>query len=148
MKLIKKFLITAVAAMPVFLCSCPGDSCVDEHDPRGYVVKMKNDYTDKVLARMSVYKEDTSYCCVTVKEHTLKITEDYYKLRSHPYDMVVYTSINSEEWDNSLLDSLSKYVIDTNPFEEVYAFYKVDYSSEELKKIINNGELNKLERVR
>ena len=62
--------------------------------------------------------------------------------------MVVYTSIYSEEWDNSLLDSLSKYVIDTNPFEEVYAFYKVDYSSEELKKIINNGELNKLERVR
>ncbi|MCR5497274.1 MAG: hypothetical protein K6F48_05495 [Paludibacteraceae bacterium] len=146
MKLIKKFLITTVAAMPVFLCSCPGESCVDEHEPKGYVVKMKNDYSDNVLASMFIYKEDTNYCCTTVKGHTIKITEDFYKFNCRSFDIAAYTSIKSEEWDKSLSDSLSKYVIDTDPFEEVYAYYKIDYSNEDLKRIINNKEFNKFKR--
>lgn len=134
--------------MAVFLCSCPRESCVDEHEPKGYVVKMENDYSGKVMARMFIYDNDTSYCCVTTKGHTIKIVDDYYRLKFHSYDIATYTSINSEEWDDSLLDSISKYVIDTNPFEEVYAFYKEDYSNDNLKKIISNKELYKFERLK
>jgi hypothetical protein len=150
MKLIKKFLITAVAAMPVFLCSCPGDSCVDEHDPKGYVVKMKNDYTDKVMVYMFInaVENDTTYCCASVRKHTVNIISDYYDLHSHPSEAVAYTSIDSKDWNIEMMDSIAKYVIDTNPFEEVYAYYKKSYSLDELKKIIENNELNKFERLK
>lgn len=148
MKIIKKFLITAVAAMPVFLCSCPGDSCVDEHEPKGYVVKMKNDYTDRVIATMFVNTDnDTSYCCVSLNNHTVKIQGDYYKLNSARYNDVAYTSITANEWNNTFLDSLKTYIIDTNPFEEVYIFYH-NYDMDALKSIIKTNSLNKLERLK
>lgn len=44
-----------LVSMPLVMCSCPGDNCVEENEPSGYVVKMKNDYTDKVIVRMFVY---------------------------------------------------------------------------------------------
>ena len=148
MKIIKKFLITAVAAMPVFLCSCPGDSCVDKHDPKGFVAKMKNDYTDKVLVLMYIDSNgDTSFCCASKKGHTLKVKDDYYILHCHSYDNAVYTSINAGEWDDELLDSLSKYVIDTNPFVELYAYYN-NYDMDAIEAIIDNNTLNKLERLK
>ncbi len=148
MKIIKKFLITAVAAMPVFLCSCPGDSCVDEHQPKGFVVKMKNDYSDKVSALMCINNQnDTSYYCAMRKNHTSQIVGNYYKLTLASYDDVVYTSIDISAWKDEMLDSLSKYVIDINPFEEVYAYYQ-NYDMVALKSIVENNSLNKLEKLK
>lgn len=144
----KKLVIAIVAAMPLFLCGCPGDNCVDEHDPKGYVVKMGNDYTDKVLVRMFVHNEgDTSFCCASITGHTIKIVDDYYSLNCYPYYIAAYASINSDNWDESLLDSISKYVIDTDPFEEVYVCHH-DYDLDALKAIIENNSLNKLERLK
>lgn len=142
-------MFAAITAMPIVLCSCP-DSCVDENEPKGFVVKMRNDYSDKVLVRMSIssYDGDTTYCCVSVKDHTINITSDFYDLHCQPYMSAAYTSINSDEWEESMLDSISQYVIDTNPFDEVYAYFKKSYSIEELKKIIENKELNKFERLK
>ena len=116
----KKLVIAIVAAMPLFLCGCPGDNCVDEHDPKGYVVKMKNDYTNRVIVTMFVNSSnDTSYCCASLRNHTIKITGDYYKLNSALYYDVAYTSIMAEDWNDFFSDSLSKYIADTDPFEEV-----------------------------
>ena len=148
MRKMKNLMIAIVVAMPVFLCGCPGDNCVDENDPKGYVVKMKNDYTDKVLVRMFVHNEgDTSFCCASIKDHTVKIVDDYYRLNCYPYYIAAYTSINSDDWDESLLDSISKYVIDKDPFEEVYVCHH-DYDIDALKAFIENNSLNKLERLK
>lgn len=147
--LVQKLTVAAVAVMPIILCGCPGDNCVDENDPKGFVVKMKNDYSDKVFVRMSInsINWDTSFCCPRTDGHTLKITDEYYDLHCHPYDAAAYTSIDSEDWDESMQDSISKYVIGIHPFEEVYAYYK-SYSIEELKNIIEHNELNKFERLK
>ena len=75
--LVQKLTVTAVAVMPVFLCGCPGASYVDnDPSPKGYIVKMKNDYSDKVMATMfiSSVNRDTSFCCASTKNHTIKIT--------------------------------------------------------------------------
>lgn len=147
MKVLRKFMFAAIAALPVVLCSCPED-CT-EHEPKGYVVRMDNDYTDKVMATINVSNHgDTSYCCVSTGNHTIKIIADYYLINSALYDDIAYTSIQSTEWKETLLDSLSMYVIDTNPFDEVYAYFKRSYRIDELRKIIKNNELNKFERLK
>lgn len=147
--LVQKLTVAVVAVMPVILCGCPGDNCVDENDPKGFVVKMKNDYSDKVMATMFVssVNRDTSFCCASIKNHTIKIINDYYNIKSARYEDIVYTSIQSENWDEALLDSLSNYVIGIAPFEEVYAYYK-SYNIEELKNIIEHNELNKFEKLK
>ena len=141
-------MFAAIAALPIVMCSCP-DSCVDENEPKGFVAKMKNDYSDKVMATIFVGNNgDTIYDCVSVTNHTFHIVDDFYTIKSARYDDIAYTSILSKEWDDMFLDSLNKYVIDVDPFEEVYAYYKKSYSLDELKKIIENNELNKFERVK
>lgn len=147
MNLVQKLTVTAVAVMPVFLCGCPGASYVDnDPSPKGYVVKMKNDYSDKVFVRMSIDNyRDTSFCCPRKDGHTIKITGKYYDLYCFSYDAAAYTSINSKDWKDYMLDSISKYVIDTNPFDEVYAYYK-NYSIDELKKFIEDNNFEKFER--
>lgn len=142
-------MFAAIAALPIVMCSCP-DSCVDENEPKGFVAKMKNDYSDKVMVRMFIdsIRNDTSYCCVSKGNHTVNIIGKYYSLNHYSYDIAVYTSIKSEDWEDSMMDSISKYIVDTNPFEEVYAYYKKSYSLDELKKIIENNELNKFERLK
>lgn len=141
-------MFAAIAALPIVMCSCP-DSCVDENEPKGFVAKMKNDYSDKVMATINISsKGDTSYCCISTGNHTENIIDDYYLIKSALYDDIAYTSILSKEWDDMFLDSLNKYVIDVDPFEEVYAYYKKSYSLDELKKIIENNELNKFERLK
>ena len=148
MSLMKKLVIAIVAAMPLFLCGCPGDNRVDEHDPKGYVVKMKNDYTNRVIVTMFVNSSnDTSYCCASLRNHTIKITGDYYKLNSALYYDVAYTSIMAEDWNEFFSDSLSKYIADTDPFEEVYVCHH-DYDMDALKAFIENNSLNKLERLK
>lgn len=145
--LVQKLIVAAVAVMPVFLCGCPGASYVDnDPSPKGYVVKMKNDYSDKVFVRMSIDNyRDTSFCCPRKDGHTIKITGKYYDLYCFSYDAAAYTSINSKDWKDYMLDSISKYVIDTNPFDEVYAYYK-NYSIDELKKFIEDNNFEKFER--
>ena len=149
MNLVQKLTVAAVALMPVILCGCPGDNCVEENDPKGFVVKMKNDYSDKVLVFMSIssVNRDTTFCCPSKNNHTTNIFGSYYDLHCHPYDAAAYTSINSEKWHESILDSISKYVIAIHPFEEVYAYYK-SYSIEELKNIIEHNEFNKFEKLK
>lgn len=148
MKKMKNLMIAIVVAMPVFLCGCPGDNCVDENDPKGYVVKMKNDYTDMASALMYVNASgDTTYCCVLHGKRTTKITGNYYKLSSASYDDIVYLSIKLSDWDDKYLDSLYIYVIDTNPFEEVYVYHH-NYDLDALKTIIENNSLNTLERLK
>ncbi len=134
--------------MPVFLCGCPGSASFVDNDPspKGYIVKMKKNYSDKVFVRMSINNyRDTSFCCPRNDEHTIKITGEYYDLYCFSYDAVAYTSINSKDWKDYMMDSISKYVIDTNPFDEVYAYFK-NYSVDELKKFIDNNNFEKFER--
>lgn len=145
--LVQKLTVAVVTVMPVVLCGCPGDNCVDENEPKGYVVKMKNDYSDKVMATMFVssVNRDTSFCCASTKDHTIKIINDFFNIKSATYKDIVYIPIQSENWHETMFDSLSNYTIEVAPFEEVYAYYK-SYSIEELKKIIEHNEFNKLER--
>ena len=35
MNFMKKLVFAIVIAMPLFLCGCPGDNCMDENDPKG-----------------------------------------------------------------------------------------------------------------
>ena len=150
MNLVQKLTVAAVAVMPVFLCGCPGASYVDnDPSPKGYIVKMKNDYSDKVMATMfiSSVNRDTSFCCASTKNHTIKITNDFYNIKSARYEDIVYILIQSENWHETLLDSLYNYTIEITPFEEVYAYYK-NYSIEELKNIIEHNEFNKFEKLK
>lgn len=148
-KLVQKLTVLSVAVMPVLLCGCPGASYVDnDPSPKGYVVKMKNDYSDKVFVRMSISNyRDTSFCCARTNGHTIKISDEYYDLYCFSYEAAAYTSINANDWNESMLDSISKYVIDTNPFEEVYAYYK-NYKLDELKSIIEKKDFGKFDRLK
>ena len=149
-KLVQKLTVLSVAVMPVLLCGCPGASYVDnDPSPKGYVVKMKNDYSDKVMVTMfiSSANRDTSFCCASTENHTINISNDFYNIKSARYEDIVYTSIKSEKWNESLLDSLSNYIIGIAPFDEVYAYYK-NYSIEELKNIVEHNELTKFERLK
>ncbi|MCQ2200191.1 MAG: hypothetical protein MJZ19_10815 [Paludibacteraceae bacterium] len=137
-----------LVSMPFVMCSCPGDNCVEENEPSGYVVKMKNDYTDKVIVRMfiSSVTKDTTYCCETLQGHTINICGDYYLLHCS-YDIVAYTEICSKDWNETMMDSISNYILDTNPFSEVYACYR-KYEQNELKEIIESNSLGKLNRLK
>lgn len=113
MKLYKYILILLFALL---MCSCPESNCEEEHDPKGFVVKMRNDYSDKVLVLMNVNSSgDTTYCCSHIKDHTKLLLNDYYILHCHSYKSAVYTSISSNNWDEEYMNSISNYVIDTNP---------------------------------
>lgn len=148
---ISKFkLFIAIVATLVVLCSCPGHNCEEENVPQGYVVRMKNDYSGKVMVRVFVggSGDETSYCCPSVKNHTLKITGDYYVIHSQSYDIAAYTSIDSEDWNDALIESIGEYVVDIDPYEEVYAYYGGTYSQEDLKDIIEHDKIGEFERLK
>lgn len=148
--LVQKLTVTAVAVMPVFLCGCPGSASFVDNEPespQGYIVRMKNDYSDKVIIRMSVNLGDTTFCCPSIKNHTTKLIGEYYKFNCFSCDGITYSSIKSNDWDNSLMDSIQKYIIDTNPFENIYAYYE-HYDDEMLKNIIGNKDFEKFERIK
>ena len=145
--LVQKLTVAAVAVMPVFLCGCPGASYVDNEPegPKGYVVKMKNDYSDKVIIRMSINFGDTTFCCPSIKNHTTKLVGDYYKFNCSSYDGITYSSIKYYDWHDSLMEAIHEYIIDTNPFDVVYAYYE-SYDEDKLKSIIEKNEFGKFER--
>ena len=59
----------------------------------------------------------------------------------------VYLKAKANEWNENFMDSIQRYIIDTNPFIEVYAFYE-NYDINDLKSLINKNELNKLEKLK
>ena len=150
MNISKLKLLVAIVTMPIVLCSCPGHNCEEENVPKGYVVRMKNDYSGNVMVRVFVgdLDGDTSYCCPSVKNHTLNITGEYYVIHSQSYDIAAYTSIDCEDWDDELMESIGEYIIDFNPYEEVYAYYGENYSVEELKDIVEHDKISKFERLK
>ncbi len=155
MKLIKTFLITAVATMPVFLCSCPGGSLTNNEPeaPLGYIVKMGKDYSENVFVYMSASEIDTFYVAekfFSDSKHINKLTNDYYQFYGALYDRIACTSIKLGEWNDSTktkYEPISDYVIDADPFTSVYAYY-VDYTTLDLIKIIESGNLNTLEKIK
>lgn len=148
MNISKLKLLVAIVAMPIVLCSCPGHNCEEENVPKGYVVRMKNDYSGNVMVTMNLStKGDTSYCCISKNDHTKEITEYYFNIRSAVYEDIAYLSISSSEWDDKFGDSLSLYVIDTDPFDEVYAYYN-NYGIDELKEIVKKGEWYNLKKLK
>ena len=156
MRLAKKIMYAAIVSMPIFMCGCP-----DESMPEGYVVKMKNDYSDNVmLVRFyksnydSTYTEvksiDTSYIWPSNKGDIEKITGDYYRLLGrygHDYRNMVCTSIKHEDWNDTLKKTITEYIIDTDPFDEVYAYYE-DYGKAALLRIINQNKLKDFEKLK
>ena len=155
MKRIKKLMITAIAAMPIFLCSCPGGSLTNNEPeaPLGYVVKMEKDYSENVIVYMSASQIDTYYVAeknFSDLKHINKLTNGYYQFYGALYNRIAYTSIKLEEWNDSTktkYEPISDYVIDADPFTSVYAYY-VDYTTLDLIKIIESGNLNTLEKIK
>ena len=155
MKLIKKLTIAIVVAMPLFFCGCPGASYVDNEPnaPKGYVVQMENDYSDNVMVYMSASEVDTFFTAENLfsdSKHTTKLINDYYQINGAFYDRVAYTSIRLGEWNDSTKENyepIADYVIETNPFISVYAYYE-NYTTQNLVDIIRNGKLNTLEKLK
>ncbi|MBP5704572.1 MAG: hypothetical protein J6X12_07735 [Paludibacteraceae bacterium] len=156
MRLAKKIMYAAIVSMPIFMCGCP-----DESMPEGYVVKMKKDYSDNVMLirtynynydsiRYEVKSIDTSYVWPSNKDDIERITGDYYRLSSrygHDYRNIVCASISYDDWNDTLLKTISEYIIDKNPFEEVYAYYE-DYGKPALLRIINQNKLDDFEKLK
>lgn len=156
MRLAKKIMYAAIASMPIFMCGCPEDGV-----PDGYVVKMKKDYSDSVmLVRLcmqnydssdtEVKSIDTSYIWPSNKGDIEKITGDYYRLSSryvYEYRNMVCTSISHDDWNDTLMKTISEYIIDTDPFDEVYAYYE-DYGMPALLRIINQNDLTDFEKLK
>ncbi len=155
MKIIKKFLITAVAAMPVFLCSCPGGSYTNNEpeDPHGYIVKMGKDYSENVMAYMCATQNDTVYSIneyISKIKHTNKLNNDYYQITGVAYNQIAYTSILLSDWDDSTIytyEPIDNYIIDANPFEEIYAYYR-NYTVSDLLEIIKKGDFSTFEKIK
>ena len=154
MRLAKRIMYLAIALMPFVMSSCP-----EEEFPNAYVVKMKENYSGQVLVVES-YKYnygdtipdfrsiDTVY--FYMRENDLeKITGRYYRLNSfyHEFRNIKCTSLNYEDLNDSLVKSISDYVIDTDPFDEVYAYYD-DYSLNGLMRMINQNQMKDFDRLK
>lgn len=144
MKVLRKFMFAAITAMPVVLCSCPED-CT-EHEPKGYVVRMDNDYTGNVMVCMSIGKDTVYSEPIFIENHTFKLVDDYYLIYLW-YKNYAYTSIKSSEWNDTLKSVVFSSVIDSDPFKEVYGFYE-NYSNDYLIDLIGKGSLSKLEKFK
>ncbi|MBR6596584.1 MAG: hypothetical protein IKK68_01335 [Paludibacteraceae bacterium] len=156
MRLAKKIMYAAIASMPIFMCGCP-----EETFPEGYVVKMKKDYSDNVMLirtynynydsiRYEVKSIDTTYIWPSNKDDIERITGDYYRLLGlygQDYRNIVCTSVRHDEWSDTLMKSISDYIIDTDPFDEVYAYYE-DYGKPALLRIINQNKLKEFEKLK
>lgn len=154
MRLTKKIMYLAITSLPLVMSSCPEDDC-----PNAYVVKIKKDCSGKVLVE-KMYKYDysgtfsndervDSFYSYIREDDLERITGNYYKLDhfSREFSNIMCTSINYEDWNDSLMKSISDYVIDTDPFDEVYAYYE-DYSKHALMRIINQNKLKDFERLK
>ena len=140
----------SLSALSVILYGCLDecDECLETEIPQGYVVRMKQDYSGNVMVNMYVNGDDTTFCCPSVGEHTERISEDYYNIRFHAYDLAAYLSIKSAEWNDSIdMDSVSTYLADADPYDEVYAYYS-NYNIETLKTMISNNIFNEMRRLR
>lgn len=156
MRLAKKIMYAAIVSMPIFMCGCP-----DEGIPEGYVVKMKKDYSDNVMlvrsynynydsSYLEVKSIDTTYNWASKKGDIERIRGDYYRLLrifGHDYRNLVCTSISYDDFNDSLMKSISDYIIDDDPFDEVYAYYE-DYGMPALLRIINQNDLTDFERLK
>ena len=108
------------AFMGVMLCGCPGIQ--DDLGPVGYIVKMKTDYSQNVIAEKL---SEQSYMVKCGYGHTIPLTNNYYYLTEN-YASSVYTIWSVSECNDSIsnLYEIDEYILNKDPYTEVYTLWE------------------------
>lgn len=167
----KKFLLLAMLSVTILLSGCTLKSAVDKNTTAVnsdstttkvdasetmlgvlaplIVYKTKHDYSDKISVSVNSDKKIVSHPGPTDAVYQKPVElEKGYLLKRMDGNVFLSVSIDdfikSKDWDK-YIDN--KYIIDYNPFTEVYNCNKVAASVEQLNKMILNNELDNCEKI-